>query len=159
MKGIALFLILASVLNAQSLWQKTIVGMPLKQVQEIYPEAKLAPEGKDGPTLELATKINDHKFNVRLHFDKTGRLEMVRVSLDEQPNRGEAERIFQELIILLRVKYGKEIASVNGSDISTVVTWQTPEHSGVVLTWMSVASRNLMELEYSSALNRESDKM
>ena len=153
------FALLASALNAQPLWQKTTVGMPIKQAQEMFPESKLTSDARDGRMLRLATRIDDHKFNVILAFDKTDRLESVRLFLDEQLDSSAAATIFQELATLLRIKYGKETSSTNELGIRTLTTWQTPEHTSIVLDWLSVGYHNEMNLSYSAALNKEADKL
>ncbi len=137
---ITAFVLFAHAARAQQLWGPTQWGMSIQEVKQAVPQAQ--PPAKPFQTddgqllLELrGVEVVNQKFSVSFYF-KSDRLESVQVSADPSPQTSEvAYRMFSDLVVALRAKYG-----------SAIYVRLSPDHKTGMAKWLNGRTNILLNL-------------
>lgn len=152
---------------AQPLWQSTVAGMSVEQVQAVVPGAaspRSSPETLKGGATELL-RLDDfdlvgRKFSISFFFVDT-RLTQVTISLEKGQSFSSAMLSFDALVEALRAKYGQELTREAKRGVLNVssATWLSGQ-TNINLFAMSVRETNaVLNLNYQIRLAQEAKKL
>ncbi|MFZ0692704.1 MAG: hypothetical protein WAN51_00885 [Alphaproteobacteria bacterium] len=166
-KIIIIALVLLSVsANAQVLWQGATVGMSVQEVLTVVPHAIKVDKGGTlyGGARELVRvpriEVSSNQFRAEFFF-VDGKLTQVTLKLDEQLNYIAAHIIFEELVDLLRAKYGKELSlrEQNGPMSESGAEWISGK-TNISLTMVLIANMPaILNVNYQVRVSGETDKL
>ena len=153
--------------SAQLLWQGAHAGMTVEQVRSAVPDAKLTADSHqtilDGSVELLRIEevpINDQNFAASFYFRQSG-LRQVSLSLTNQPWPA-IESSFQNLLVLLRLKYGPETRHdqiVGGERKTLEARWNTGGTTVSMTAWRFKHANSDLFIAYRPSVSRVAPRL
>jgi hypothetical protein len=163
----ACLIVMSLAAEAQVLWQKASYGMTVAQVKQAFPNAI---EPSDGGTLysgakellrERDVEVAGEKFDAGFLFN-AGKLEQVTLKAKERKRFGLMFPTFEQIRILLRARYGRELSSdvERGSTMSTAKAEFLHGKTNISVLLLGVSDNSaLLNINYQVRLAREAEKL